>query len=220
MRIYGPNGTALATAPAAARRTAGGSFSVSEQEAAAQFRGRRARCARFRRHRCADRAAGRRGSDRAHEARGRQRPQRARRARCAQARPARRQRSTARRWRGCKSAADGLTEELRRPRPRYGLGRDRPARGGRTGQGRRPLAPDTAVGALRPLQRMSLKYHNHSSAGREPYSDIVRAAGAPYISLPLAGGWTFAVKNKRRQGVQWDAGQDQDAIGRPTKSRS
>jgi hypothetical protein len=32
MRIYGPNGTALATTPAPARRTAGGSFSVSEQE--------------------------------------------------------------------------------------------------------------------------------------------------------------------------------------------
>jgi hypothetical protein len=32
MRIYGPNGTALATTPAAARRTASGSFSVSEQE--------------------------------------------------------------------------------------------------------------------------------------------------------------------------------------------
>ena len=33
MRIYGPNGTALATAPAAARRSAGGTFTVSEQEA-------------------------------------------------------------------------------------------------------------------------------------------------------------------------------------------
>jgi hypothetical protein len=33
MRIYGPNGTALATAPKQARRTAGGSFTVSEQEA-------------------------------------------------------------------------------------------------------------------------------------------------------------------------------------------
>lgn len=32
MRIYGPNGAALATAPAAARRTGGGTFSVSEQE--------------------------------------------------------------------------------------------------------------------------------------------------------------------------------------------
>jgi hypothetical protein len=32
MRIYGPNGTALAAAPAAARRTAGGTFTVSEQE--------------------------------------------------------------------------------------------------------------------------------------------------------------------------------------------
>jgi len=33
MRIYGPNGTALAAAPAAKRRIAGGSFTVSEQEA-------------------------------------------------------------------------------------------------------------------------------------------------------------------------------------------
>jgi hypothetical protein len=32
MRIYGSNGTALASAPAAARRSAGGSFSISEQE--------------------------------------------------------------------------------------------------------------------------------------------------------------------------------------------
>lgn len=33
MRIYGPNGTALAATPTAARRTGGGSFNVSEQEA-------------------------------------------------------------------------------------------------------------------------------------------------------------------------------------------
>lgn len=33
MRIYGSNGTALASAPATARRSTGGSFSVSEQEA-------------------------------------------------------------------------------------------------------------------------------------------------------------------------------------------
>jgi len=32
MRIYGPNGTALAATPTTARRTAGGSFSVSEQD--------------------------------------------------------------------------------------------------------------------------------------------------------------------------------------------
>lgn len=32
MRIYGPNGAALANAPASARRTAGGKFSVSEGE--------------------------------------------------------------------------------------------------------------------------------------------------------------------------------------------
>ena len=32
MRIYGPNGTALAATPAAARRSAGSSFTVSEQE--------------------------------------------------------------------------------------------------------------------------------------------------------------------------------------------
>lgn len=32
MRVYGPNGTALANAPAAARRTASGTFTVSEQE--------------------------------------------------------------------------------------------------------------------------------------------------------------------------------------------
>ena len=32
MRVYGPNGTALASAPATARRSAGGTFSVSEQE--------------------------------------------------------------------------------------------------------------------------------------------------------------------------------------------
>jgi hypothetical protein len=35
MRIYGPKGTALATAPAT-RRAAGGTFSVSEQEAASE----------------------------------------------------------------------------------------------------------------------------------------------------------------------------------------
>jgi hypothetical protein len=33
MRIYGPNGTALANAPASARRSASGSFTVSEHEA-------------------------------------------------------------------------------------------------------------------------------------------------------------------------------------------
>jgi hypothetical protein len=33
MRIYGPNGAALANAPASARRTAGGKFSVSDGEA-------------------------------------------------------------------------------------------------------------------------------------------------------------------------------------------
>jgi len=33
MRIYGTNGTALAAAPATARRSAGGTFTVSEQEA-------------------------------------------------------------------------------------------------------------------------------------------------------------------------------------------
>jgi hypothetical protein len=32
MRIYGPNGAAVATAPATARRTGGGTFSVNEQE--------------------------------------------------------------------------------------------------------------------------------------------------------------------------------------------
>jgi hypothetical protein len=32
MRIYGPNGTALATTPSAVRRSGGGTFSVSEQE--------------------------------------------------------------------------------------------------------------------------------------------------------------------------------------------
>ncbi len=32
MRVYGPNGTALASAPATARRRSGGSFTVSEQE--------------------------------------------------------------------------------------------------------------------------------------------------------------------------------------------
>ena len=32
MRVYGPNGTALASAPATARRSAGGTFTVSEQE--------------------------------------------------------------------------------------------------------------------------------------------------------------------------------------------
>jgi hypothetical protein len=33
MRIYGPNGTALAATPSAARRSGGGTFSVSEEEA-------------------------------------------------------------------------------------------------------------------------------------------------------------------------------------------
>jgi hypothetical protein len=33
MRVYGPNGSALANAPAAGRRTVGGNFTVSEQEA-------------------------------------------------------------------------------------------------------------------------------------------------------------------------------------------
>jgi hypothetical protein len=36
MRIYGPNGTALATAPKTARRAASGGFSVSEEEAPRQ----------------------------------------------------------------------------------------------------------------------------------------------------------------------------------------
>jgi hypothetical protein len=36
MRIYGPNGTALATAPTSARRTADGGFSISEQEPSRQ----------------------------------------------------------------------------------------------------------------------------------------------------------------------------------------
>jgi class II flagellar assembly regulator FliX len=36
MRIYGPKGTALATAPASTRRAAGGTFSVGEQEAASK----------------------------------------------------------------------------------------------------------------------------------------------------------------------------------------
>jgi len=33
MRVYGPNGTALASAPAAPRRSAAGAFTVSDQEA-------------------------------------------------------------------------------------------------------------------------------------------------------------------------------------------
>lgn len=33
MRVYGPNGTAIATAPPAARRTAGNGFTVSETDA-------------------------------------------------------------------------------------------------------------------------------------------------------------------------------------------
>lgn len=33
MRIYGPNGAALANAPVSTRRTAGGTFTVSEEEA-------------------------------------------------------------------------------------------------------------------------------------------------------------------------------------------
>jgi len=33
MRVYGPNGTALAVTPANARRVAGGSFTVNEQDA-------------------------------------------------------------------------------------------------------------------------------------------------------------------------------------------
>lgn len=36
MRVYGPNGTALATAPTISRRSAGGTFSVSEQGASRQ----------------------------------------------------------------------------------------------------------------------------------------------------------------------------------------
>lgn len=36
MRIYGPNGTALAAAPASARRAAAGGFSVSEEDAPRQ----------------------------------------------------------------------------------------------------------------------------------------------------------------------------------------
>lgn len=34
MRVYGPNGTALAATPAPARRSAGGTFTVSEQQSA------------------------------------------------------------------------------------------------------------------------------------------------------------------------------------------
>lgn len=36
MRVYGPNGTALAATPAPARRTAGGTFTVSEQATSRQ----------------------------------------------------------------------------------------------------------------------------------------------------------------------------------------
>jgi hypothetical protein len=34
MRVYGPNGTALATSPTVTRRAAGGSFTVSEEDSA------------------------------------------------------------------------------------------------------------------------------------------------------------------------------------------
>lgn len=34
MRVYGPNGTALATSPAVSRRSAGGTFTVAEETAA------------------------------------------------------------------------------------------------------------------------------------------------------------------------------------------
>jgi hypothetical protein len=34
MRVYGPNGTALATSPTVARRPSGGTFAVSEEESA------------------------------------------------------------------------------------------------------------------------------------------------------------------------------------------
>ena len=39
MRVYGPNGTALAATPATARRTAGGTFKVSDQESTRQSAG-------------------------------------------------------------------------------------------------------------------------------------------------------------------------------------
>jgi len=39
MRIYGPNGTALAATPAPARRSAAGGFKVSEQETPRQSAG-------------------------------------------------------------------------------------------------------------------------------------------------------------------------------------
>ncbi len=73
-----------AAAPAALSR-------VSEQEAPRNSAAAGSLARDFDR-RCADRPAGRRGSGRAQEARGRQGPQCARRARRAQARPARRQR--------------------------------------------------------------------------------------------------------------------------------
>ena len=80
MRIYGPNGTALARAPAAARRSAAGTFTVSEQEtprntAAA---GSLARGIDARR---SDRLARGRGSAERKKRGGRPRPQGARRAR-------------------------------------------------------------------------------------------------------------------------------------------
>ena len=80
MRIYGPNGTALAATPTAARRTGGGSFSVSEEECPRNAASTAISAGDFD-CRCADRPSGGGRPDRAQEAGGRQGPKRTRRAR-------------------------------------------------------------------------------------------------------------------------------------------
>ena len=106
---------------------------------------RPAACARFRRVDALIALQGVEDPTRAQEARGRQGPQRARRARHAQARRCSTAASTGSTLARLKVAAEGLTEQTGDPGLDTVLGRDRPARGGRTGQGRHPLAHDPAT---------------------------------------------------------------------------
>ena len=91
MRIYGPNGTTLGSPASSTRRTSSTGFSLPEAPVDARGAALGRSTQGRRQHRCAARAAGRRGSDRAPQAFGRAGQGRARRARRAQDRAALRQ---------------------------------------------------------------------------------------------------------------------------------
>ncbi len=138
MRIYGPNGTALATAPAAARRSAGGTFTVSEQETPRNT----AAAGSLRAVSTVDALIALQGVEDPRErkkravAKGRKALDVLDTLKLALLDGSVDSSTLAR----LKVAAEGLDEETGDPGPRHGPGRDRPARRGRTGQGRHPLA--------------------------------------------------------------------------------